>query len=65
MQCPECGAPVGEAEVRCPACDLPLPHAVPPTAITEPWYRNPMVRLAVVTAAAIIAAVAVILTGNG
>jgi hypothetical protein len=48
----------------CPSCGA-IPLGVPATVVTEPWYRNPMIRLAFVTVAAIAVAVVVILMNPG
>jgi predicted amidophosphoribosyltransferase len=67
LRCPACGATVSVEADTCPACrgELPLPDGVPAIAITEPWFRNPMVRLAFVAVAAILIAVVVILMDPG
>jgi hypothetical protein len=63
-RCLVCGAALTAEEEACPSCGA-IPLGVPAVVATEPWYRNPMVRLAFVTVAAIVVAVVVILMNPG
>ncbi len=67
LRCPACGTPADAEDDACRACgaELPLPRGIPAIAVTEPWHRNPMVRLAFVTIAVIAIAVVVILMNPG
>lgn len=63
-RCPVCGTAASTDDEACPSCGA-YPLGVPATVVTEPWHRNPMVRLAFLTVAAIAVAVAVILMNPG